>query len=73
MSENSKITIKAGDRVPYKRGTLKIMAIAEGYAMVRYPRAMVFCLPVKELERFRDEFPTQAEQPIEAKGEVANG
>lgn len=46
--------LKAGDRCTVKRhehygSVARIMAVAEGYAMLRYPKAMPFVVPVSEL------------------------
>ena len=46
--------IKRGDKAHIPgRGEyeVKVMAVADGWAMVRRPRAIPFCVMVKELER----------------------
>ena len=43
--------INVGDKIPYKHGTLRVMAIAEGVLMVRYPRCGAFCLYVSDLKK----------------------
>lgn len=47
-----------GDSVVVARHTHgwtgRVMALAEGYAMVRYPRCAPFVVPVKELTRVSD-------------------
>lgn len=54
--------IKVGDKVKVQcnsnagfreiPGDSRVMAIAEGYAMVRFPRCMPFIESVKDLERW---------------------
>lgn len=41
--------IHVGDRLDYRGGAIRVMAIAEGYAMVRRPGAMPFVVSLKEL------------------------
>lgn len=59
MSDN---VIRAGDRCTVKRHRdertgitriVRVMAVAEGYAIVRYPRAMPFVEHIKELTKIR--------------------
>jgi hypothetical protein len=43
-------TCKRGDMIPYDNFShVKVMAVADGYAMVRRPRCMPFCISVKNL------------------------
>lgn len=60
VNEMSDNVIRAGDRCTVKRHRdertsisriARVMAVAEGYAMVRYSRAMPFVEPIKELTR----------------------
>lgn len=49
------VSIKAGDRCTVNRhangNPVRVMAVAEGYAMVRYPGCSPFIEPVKDLRR----------------------
>lgn len=49
MSESS--TVQRGDRFARKgeARTVRVMAIADGWAIVRYPRAVPFAVFVKDL------------------------
>ena len=42
--------VKPGQRRRDAHGIIRVMAVAEGYAMVRRPRASPFILPVTTLE-----------------------
>ena len=48
--------VKVGDKFrldQHNHGmTARVMAVAEGYAMVRYPRCTPFIVPVKELDLY---------------------
>lgn len=52
ITAQDKQALRVGVRIAYTNGAIRIMAIAEGYAMVRYPRAMPFIVALKELERY---------------------
>jgi len=38
-----------GAKVPYRGGEVRVMAIADGWAMCRFPGARPFVVPLKEL------------------------
>ena len=46
------MNIKPGQTIQYKHGEIKIMAISENWAMVRYKGAMPFCELVRVIENW---------------------
>ena len=44
-------TVNVGDRFKDRHGPIRIMSIAEGYAMVRRPQGMPFAIYLKDLLR----------------------
>lgn len=59
MTSSTEPVIKRGDRVRRRNPPLehayRVMAVADGYAMMRYPHCIPFCEPIGNLVLVDDE------------------
>ncbi len=47
---SDEIVFEVGMKIPYTHGTIRVMAISEGWIMARYPGAMPFCVFHRDLK-----------------------
>lgn len=66
------MNIKPGQTIQYKHGEIKIMAISENWAMVRYKGAMPFCELVRVIENWINDHDRQLRAGDGREGEMSN-
>jgi len=62
--------IKKGTTFVYLRGPVKVMAVADGYAMCRRPRCMPFIMTVDRAGQLLRKHMDDQREPVDTRGYV---